>query len=88
MTKLMTLNSIPAAGREAEAVARRTFASRKAAYDAAEYKIVEAPGTYSRPFPSIIGWVLTQAAADAVVDGSICRMPGGTQHHLFSWERI
>lgn len=81
MSKLIPLSSIPYAARAAEREARRAFATRVAALEAAQYRIVVAPGCHSRPYfdPPTVGWVCSREAAEALA-AQQTRMPDGTSH--------
>ena len=81
-TKLIPLSEIPTTtARRRESDARRRFASRDDALQAAEYRLVVAPGCHSRPYfdPPVIGWVCTEAAASAYA-AQQTHMPGGSCH--------
>ena len=82
MSKLLPLSDIPDrdGARDAERVARATFASRNSALVSAAWELVEAPGTYSSPRPRSIGWCLVREAAEAASEASVVRMPDGTRH--------
>jgi len=80
MAKLLPLDQIPYAARAGESAARKAFATRDAAAQAAKYEIVDAEGCYSGAHPHSYGWVVTQAAAEAVSD-ELTHMPGNTSHH-------
>jgi hypothetical protein len=84
MANLLPLSEIPVRGgaRDAERAARAQFASRNAALVAAEWELVEAPGTYSTPRPRSFGWCLSREAAEAASRASVVRMPGGTEHRI------
>jgi len=84
MTRLLPLADIPHGSRAAERVARGEYPTRAAALGAAQYEVIEAPGTYGTPFPSTLGWVLTGAAAQAIA-AEVIHMPGGTCHHGWTY---
>lgn len=86
-TDLIPLRRIPYAARAAEAAARRAYPNHQAALDAATFKVVDAPGTYSGAFPGTRGWLLTPAAAEAI-SALRCHMPGGTSHRLWDVHEI
>ena len=71
MAKLIPLSQIPTNhARRIEARARR-FASRSEALEKARYEIQHADGTHAKPYAPILGWVLTRAAAQALLDERI-----------------
>jgi len=82
MTNLLPLSEIPvrSGARGAERAARAKYASRDAALVAAEWELVEAPGTYGTPRPRSFGWCVSREAAEVAADASVVRMPGGTRH--------
>ena len=64
MTNLLTLNSIPAAGRNTEREAR------KAGEQHGSYMMIRTNGTF-------MGRVLTEAAASAIMAASMVTLPNG-----------
>lgn len=88
-TLIPLANITPRSARTIEAEARRRYANREDALDAAQYRIDVAPGCHSRPYfdPPVVGWVLTRAAARALCDRPT-HMPGGTSHHRMSCGQI
>lgn len=87
MTRLIPLNQIPYTARAAESAARRQYTTRASALEAAQHRIVSAPGCHGRPYfdPPVIGWVLTIGAAEAVA-AQVTRMPDGTCHRRLAAE--
>ncbi len=87
MTRLVPLNRIPYAARRAEADERAKWPTRAMALDAAFYKIVDADGCYSGPFPGLWGWVLTREAAEAISQVRT-EMPDGSTHCRASYRLV
>lgn len=85
MAKLIPLNRIPYAAREAEAVERAKWPTRAMALDAASIKIIDAEGCYGGAYPGTWGWVLTRRAAEAISQVET-NMPGGSCHNEASYE--
>jgi len=81
MTRLIPLADIPYIARDAERRARRAHATRAAALEAAQYRLVGAPGCHGRPDfdPPVIGWVCSRSAAEAL-EARPTHMPDGTTH--------
>lgn len=89
MTKLIALSEIPAAARRTESAARKSYSSRDAALQAAEYRIEVAPGCHGRPSfdPPVLGWVCSRDAAVAL-SSRLTHMPGGTSHHRVAYSHV
>jgi len=90
MAKLIPLADIPTtSARNAERSARKQYASRAAALEAAQYRIDVAPGCHSRPYfdPPVIGWLCSRAAAVAYT-AQLTHMPGNTSHHRAACDQL
>ena len=72
--------------RSIESVARKQFATKKDALQAARFRILTAPGCHGEAYPPVEGWVLTMSAA-IVIASEVTTMPGGTCHCRRTWDR-
>jgi hypothetical protein len=84
--RMIHLSEIPHSARATEAQARRKYATRDERVQAADYEVVDGPGTYSN-LPRSYGWVLTAEAAEAISD-QVTRMPGNTSFRPYDIARL
>jgi hypothetical protein len=84
--RMIPLSEIPYAERATETWARREYISRTDMVQAANYEVIDGPGTY-RNLPRSYGWGLTESAADAISDRMI-KMPGNTGFRPYDVQRL